>query len=189
MKIKKIFLYVVTTTILLAIVFFLKSYLFTSDFIESNDNNQQEDVSIEASSYIIESHHGFITENGEIDIIDSNYMVALTEIFYNLDKYQGREIILDGFVYREDYYEDNQFMLARRVVSCCEEHAAMMGLICHWEDTAELEEDTWIRVKGMLQSTVHYSPENSKEATWPIIIVEEIEIVERPEKEYIQQEI
>lgn len=188
MKMKmKLFCFI--TLMFLVIGAFVKNYLFIDDFIESKSSGEQENIMTEANSYITENYQSFLTEEGAIDIVDSNYMVALTEVFYNLDKYQGREIALEGFVHREVYYDDNQFMLARSVVSCCAEHATMMGLLSHWEDAEELKEGTWISVKGMLQSTVHYSSKIDKEATWPMVIVEELEIIEKPEEEYIYHEL
>lgn len=180
---KKMRLLCFITLMLLVIGVFGRNYLFIDDFIKSKNNGEQENIITEANSYTTENYQSFFTENGEIDIVDSNYMVALTEVFYNLDKYQGRGITLEGFVHREAYYDDNQFMLARTVSSCCAEHATMMGLLSHWEDAEELKEGTWISVKGMLQSTVHYSPKIDKGVTWPMVIVEELEIIEKPEEE------
>lgn len=63
----------------------------------------------------------------------------------------GQEVKLVGFVYRDDRFANETFMVSRFVLSCCAADAAPLGLIVNWSDSPALEDDQWVEVSGVLQ--------------------------------------
>lgn len=65
--------------------------------------------------------------------------------------FSGQAAQVIGFVYRDDTFSADQFMVSRFVVSCCVADATVLGLIVSWNDTAALPLDTWVEVHGTFQ--------------------------------------
>ena len=84
-----------------------------------------------------------------------------------------------GFVYRDDRFEQDKFMVSRFVVSCCAADAAPLGLLVHWPESASLADDQWVEVSGHLQAG-----EFGGEAM-PIIMGESVISTEIPERPYL----
>ena len=63
----------------------------------------------------------------------------------------GEEVKLVGFVYRDDRFAEDSFMVSRFVVSCCAADAAPLGLVVHWPDSPTLADDQWVEVTGVLE--------------------------------------
>ncbi|AOY75034.1 TIGR03943 family putative permease subunit [Clostridium formicaceticum] len=129
------------------------------------------------------THH--LLPQGKISIDPSKYIETLTEIFYYLDQYHGREIELEGFVHSKGTYGEYQFIVARKVVSCCIDDAETLGLLCYWDKEETLKEDTWVKIKGVLQSTNYYDETVDRNLTFPIVIIEELIETEVPDDPYI----
>jgi uncharacterized repeat protein (TIGR03943 family) len=62
--------------------------------------------------------------------------------------FDGEEAVVSGFVFRDDAFADNQFMVSRFVVSCCVADATAVGLIVSWPDSPHLPLDSWVEVHG-----------------------------------------
>jgi uncharacterized repeat protein (TIGR03943 family) len=52
--------------------------------------------------------------------------------------FAGQQADVLGFVYRDDRFADDQFMVARFAVFCCVADASSVGLIVHWPGAARL---------------------------------------------------
>lgn len=63
----------------------------------------------------------------------------------------GEEVKLVGFVYRDERFGEDSFMVSRFVVSCCAADAAPIGLVVHWPDSPTLADDQWVEVVGVLE--------------------------------------
>lgn len=56
-----------------------------------------------------------------------------------------------GFVYHDPRLRLDQFLLGRYTVACCIADAAAIGITVDWDPAATLENNTWVRVKGVIQ--------------------------------------
>ncbi len=61
---------------------------------------------------------------------------------------QGQEIEVVGFVWRSDELQENEFYLARFIVSCCTADSLAIYMPVRSEQASEFAVDSWIRVKG-----------------------------------------
>lgn len=93
--------------------------------------------------------------------------------------FDGEEVEIIGFVYREPSYGSNQFMVARFSLSCCVADAFAIGLPVELDAPLEFDDGEWVRVRGILQAG-QFDGNNV-----PIIIPATVEPVDAPENPYL----
>jgi putative membrane protein len=93
--------------------------------------------------------------------------------------FNGEEAKLIGFVYRDERFPEDTFMVARFTVSCCVADAAPIGLVVRWPDAPNLPTDQWVEVNGRFQLGTF----NGQEI--PILIAEEITPIDPPRHPYL----
>ena len=62
----------------------------------------------------------------------------------------GQPVDVIGFVYHDPRLADGQFLLGRYTVACCIADASALGIVVQWEPAAELPDNQWVRVQGVL---------------------------------------
>ena len=62
--------------------------------------------------------------------------------------FDGQEASVIGFVFRDEAFTADQFMVSRFVVSCCVADATVVGLVVSWPGSVDLPLDTWVEVRG-----------------------------------------
>jgi len=122
----------------------------------------------------------FSKEEETIIVVDDLHFVTwLYDLYYNYKKYIGRDFQITGFVFRTDDYAENEFAIARLVMVCCTADMQIAGIMCKGEGSIELEKDTWVQIKGILQEGEF---EGQK---IPFIILTEVKEIEKSENEYV----
>ncbi len=118
--------------------------------------------------------------NQRITISHEEFYLWLVEIFSNMDKFDGYQITIKGFVFKDDpELIENEFMISRLLMSCCTADLVPGGIICRYDKISELEADTWITVEGVIQIGEYLGYDE------PQIIVKNISAAEEPEDPYI----
>lgn len=92
---------------------------------------------------------------------------------------QGQPIEVVGFVWRNDELAEDQFYVARFIVSCCTADSLAIYLPVVWPAAAEMKPDTWVRVTG----TVGLTEMNGEKVA--IINATEITPVSQPNPPYL----
>lgn len=64
--------------------------------------------------------------------------------------FTGQEAHVVGFVYRDERFEADSFMVGRFVVTCCVADATAVGLVVRWPEAAALAQDQWVEVGGQM---------------------------------------
>ena len=116
---------------------------------------------------------------------DHNYYENIFKLEGNVQQYIGKKVIIKGFVYKEEGFEENEFVVARMMMSCCAADAQVIGLMCRWDNAPQLNREQWISVEGTLESTTYGSGGANKGDIIPLIVVQKIESIEAPENVYI----
>jgi putative membrane protein len=91
----------------------------------------------------------------------------------------GQTARVIGFVYRDDTFAADQFMVSRFVVSCCVADATVLGLIVSWPESADLPLDTWVEVQGAFQ------PGQIDGQTRPILVADSVTPTTPPNQPYL----
>lgn len=93
--------------------------------------------------------------------------------------FNGQEAKLIGFVYRDERFAANEFMVSRFVISCCAADAAPLGLKVRATEAVTLADDAWVEVRGQFE-TGQLDGEMV-----PVLAATEIHPTEVPEQPYL----
>lgn len=113
------------------------------------------------------------------------FKYTLMELYENLDEMIGKEVELSGFVYREPDFLKNRFVISRLLMSCCAADAQVAGLLCEWDGANELQDNAWIKITGMIESTTYYNEYTDEEGSMALIKVTKVEGIKPPKDQYI----
>ena len=124
-------------------------------------------------------------KDGVIEVNEKNYLKIVEDMESNLKAYKGKRIVISGFVFKEGSFNKDEFVIARMLVSCCAADSEVIGLMCKWEDSNKLKDDKWVRIEGVIDSTIY--KDGKGESIIPAVLVDKIENIDKPKNEYIYQ--
>jgi uncharacterized repeat protein (TIGR03943 family) len=93
--------------------------------------------------------------------------------------FTGEEARVVGFVYQDDRFGGDEFMVSRFVISCCAADAVPLGLVVKWPETGSLDEDQWVEVKGQFDLGRFDGEE------MPVLIAEAVSPTDTPDQPYL----
>ncbi len=93
--------------------------------------------------------------------------------------FEAEEARVIGFVFRDERFAADEFMVARFVLSCCAADASPLGLVVRWPDASTLAEDEWVEVKGRFIAGQFVGE------PMPILVAESVTPAEIPERPYL----
>jgi putative membrane protein len=118
----------------------------------------------------------------KIVLTEENY-IAMTNIMdKNPEKFSGKEVEMLGFVYREDDFKEDQFVVARFGLSCCVADASVYGTLASIADGEKYQQDEWVKVSGVIKSVKY------QDWVLPNVEIQSIEKVEQPKEPYVYEE-
>ncbi len=122
----------------------------------------------------------FKVKNKKIIVEDDAFYPWLAEIYTTMGKYEGYQIVIKGFVFKDpETMQDNEFCPARLIMSCCVADLTPFGIICKYDKVADLEDGTWITVEGVIHMGEYMGREE------PQVTVTKISPAEKPAQEYV----
>lgn len=93
--------------------------------------------------------------------------------------FNGQQVDVTGFVYREPLFAEDGFMVARFTMSCCVADAYPIGMPVSSEAAADFGAGDWVRVRGELQAG-KFGAE-----FMPVIIASTLDAVDEPAQPYL----
>lgn len=118
----------------------------------------------------------FETDSEERNILD---WLKLFNYDRDVSQFYGQRASVIGFVYFDEALGENQFLVSRFVVSCCSADAYALGMAVNWDEAAALEQDSWVLVKGTVNSVTLDG------VVVPLIEAESVQAVPAPEQPYL----
>lgn len=112
---------------------------------------------------------------------EKNILDWLTDFQRNPDAttFNSVEANLVGFVYRDERFAADLFMLGRFIVSCCVADASPVGIIVRSDQASDYAADQWLQVQG------HFQAGKFINAEMPILVADEITPVDQPQQPYL----
>lgn len=107
-------------------------------------------------------------------IVNESNPMVLDDVRINPEKYIGRELEISGFVCKENYLKENQFIIGRIIMNCCAADSKVVGIIGEYDKAYELKENEKIIVKGIIGSSSIKDDSNISHKV-PILIIEKLE--------------
>lgn len=93
--------------------------------------------------------HGYSEMNKTIHVSNEEFYAWIRELSSKPERFEDYTITMTGFVYHDNkFMSDNEFVPARLVMSCCVADVVPGGIICKYDKTDQLQNDTWVTVTG-----------------------------------------
>jgi putative membrane protein len=97
----------------------------------------------------------------------------------DISPFLGQNADVIGFVYHDPRLPSGHFLVSRFAITCCVADATAIGMAVQSDMTEKLTDNTWIEVKGSVQSiTVDGHPV-------PLILADSIQTVKQPDQPYL----
>ncbi len=144
--------------------------LDSSAFATKGFNTNSPLVSADSSAQIFE------TESEERNVLD---WLKLFNYEQDVSQFTGQKASVIGFVYFDETLGEDQFFISRFVVSCCAADGFAIAMPAEWKDAATLEQDSWVLVKGTIDSIT------INDRVVPMIVVESVQPVSVPDQPYL----
>ncbi|MFA9456930.1 TIGR03943 family protein [Halalkalibacter sp. AB-rgal2] len=120
-----------------------------------------------------------LLEEDTVIVTEENYLDVMTILDLHLNDFIGKSIETVGFVFQEDDFDDDQFVVARFGMTCCIADASVYGTMVRSDEPLELDNDTWVRVSGIIGESTY------GEMRIPQIMLRGFEIIEAPDSPYV----
>jgi putative membrane protein len=121
-----------------------------SDDSAPGSTDPAEDFSSAAPEYTADLP-GLDVKNQKITVANDDFSIWLSEIYMNMEKYKGYTVVMTGFVFKDhEMIEQDEFVPARLMMSCCVADLAPAGLLCKYDKASELKAESWVTVEGTL---------------------------------------
>lgn len=111
-----------------------------------------------------------VPDSGLIRVHDETFAALYDELYDRRDLYYGREIECSGYVLEQEGLAPGAFLIGRDLLWCCETDAYFIGFLAFAEGPPPQPGSTVI-VRGRIEATDYYNPENGKTFTVPAIRV------------------
>jgi putative membrane protein len=122
---------------------------------------------------------------GKLVIDQGNFLQMMEMLWSAGESIDGREVEMVGFVYNDPSLGQQDFILARLIITCCANDADIAGLLCRWPERQALDEGEWVKVQGKLGRVPYYNLQTHQITNMPFIQVEQLTEVQKPEQEYV----
>jgi len=86
-------------------------------------------------------------------VSEESFLEIITTIDLFMDRFVGKRVQIEGFVYRAEEMSPDEFVVARMAMDCCSADATPYGFLVQSDSASLLAEDTWIRVAGTVRTT------------------------------------
>jgi putative membrane protein len=128
--------------------------------------------------------HEDFTKGNKINITEENFFDAHTEIVEKVDKYSGKEISLQGFIYTNKKFKCNQFVVARMAISFCAADGQVIGFLSETDKAQYIKANQWVKVDGVIDKTTATNNDGKKYII-PIIKIKNFEYIKEPVNKYV----
>lgn len=126
-----------------------------------------------------ESVNAEAIKGGSIIIDEKNYLYMIGKINEKRDVYRGKNIVLEGFIFKNDSFKKDEFVTARFVMKSSAIDTEIVGILCKWKDSSKFKVNDWIKVEGIIDY------EKTSEGDITILKVKKAQKIERPQNNYI----
>ncbi|WP_294155809.1 TIGR03943 family protein [uncultured Clostridium sp.] len=160
--------------ILLALVIGAVSVKSQDSFRHRQLNNMLINEYSEDYEIINDKVHNEEKEYGQFIKINDDNINALEDIQDNPEGFIGKEIELYGFVCKESYLKNTQFLIGRIIMTCCAADSKIVGILAEDKDIINLNENDWVTVRGSISYTTIIDDEGITHKV-PVILIDNLD--------------
>lgn len=116
-----------------------------------------------------------------IDVEDSDYGIWYMDVSERPQVYKNKKVRFKAQVYKGRKPSEKTFVPGRKAMTCCEADTAFIGYICNYQDTASLEERSWVWV----EASVRYEFNMSYRKKGPVLYASSVTLAEAAAEEMV----
>lgn len=120
----------------------------------------------------------YYSDNNIIEIESNQYTNILKSVHDNLDDYIGKQISFIGYIYKVNYLQENQFVLARNMIINKANQTVVVGFLSEYDNINNFSNYSWVRVTGTIEK-------GFLDGDIPIVKVSKIENTDKPSNEFV----
>lgn len=136
---------------------------------------------LSAYSIYIVFDKGNSIENYDVIVMNTdNYTNILKEVHLHPENYYGQTVKASGYIFKNEDFKSNEFVLARNMIVCCEADPLVVGFLCVFEGISKYDTNSWIDIEGILEKS------NSNGDNTPIIKITQISTSKIPKISNVQ---
>lgn len=119
-------------------------------------------------------------DESEVFTIDANnYTNVLKSVHDNVDTYIGKKIRFTGYIYRVNDLADNQFVLARNMLTSSKQEYVIVGFLCECSNSKDYANNAWVEITGEIRKGSYHGSD------MPYIQVTNINTTQKPNEEFV----
>lgn len=84
-------------------------------------------------------------------LTNENYIEVTNLMMTYPEQFKGKIVRTEGFVYREENFSTNKFVIARLALACCVADAGVVGFLIESSTAKTLKNDHWLQVEGTFE--------------------------------------
>lgn len=107
-------------------------------------------------------------------IIDETNAFLLKIINEKPENYINKNLEVHGFICKENYLKENQFIVGRIIMNCCAADAEATGIICESNIKNNLSENDNVCIKGIIKYS-YVKGKDNKDFKVPVLVMSSIE--------------
>ncbi|MFN2267313.1 MAG: TIGR03943 family protein [Desulfonatronovibrio sp.] len=160
-----------------------EDYEFESESSKNDLPEEQQALKDELGIWYEHDHYQQLTEallaQDVINADSKGFLDTMLVISAYQNEFQGREIELSGFVYRDQAMSENELAITRTAITCCLADATFYGILIRGEDLNVFPTDSWIKVRGTIDQDFVFDQN--------MLMISSIEAktIEKPESPYV----
>ncbi|WP_026883678.1 TIGR03943 family putative permease subunit [Clostridium akagii] len=119
-----------------------------------------------------------------IKLTEKNYYDIVNNIKYNTNKYKWKKITIGGFIYKDETFPKDTFVVGRLIIICCAADAELTGIVFQMNNST-LQNDQWVEVTGIIDVIPNFDKDDPVNKTIPVIKVTSVNPIAKPSNPYI----
>ena len=112
------------------------------------------------------------------EITNKNYTNILKMVYDNINQYQGQEVKCIGYVYRNQDFSKDQFVIARNMLFTSEKDTMIVGFLCSFFGAENYPNGTWVEITATIGKTNYHGE-------IPVLKVKTLKETEKPSDEFV----
>ncbi|BBH18675.1 UPF0703 protein YcgQ [Paenibacillus baekrokdamisoli] len=114
-----------------------------------------------------------------IEMKDEWFIEKLQALNTFAANFEGKQIKVKGFIYREDGLSEDQFIIGRMAMTHCIADISPYGMIAEAPDASSYADDSWVTLTGTIATTTYHNQTVIK------ILIQSVEAAHAPTIPYI----
>ena len=90
-----------------------------------------------------------------IEIADADYALWYRDLMDDMASYDGKTVRFTGAAARDRRMADDEFVVGRHIMTCCEADITYSALVCKWPEAASIRTRDWVSVTAKIRLERH----------------------------------